>query len=321
MRRLMGVIKDRHGTYYAQQRVPEPLQAAVARVLNNGKRKQVFLKKSLGTKILKEANVRAKPVQMGFDQIIRRATELVAAKSAPKPTKRQSLNPAEITRMTEAFFGKLLAEDEEMRFGGRASVVRFVEWMRRNKDPDFVLPYPLESVPEFGISPERLADYRQQNADALTTARELLATGDIRSIIEDEMALLFAEFDIELDRKSPSYRELGTHLLRPTSALSKQSTSATRASPSRPLSSPLVSPPVPPVVPRCVRRWRAGRKSARGLKTPYRNTRVPSRCSSTSTEILLWQGLSAATRASFERRLCSCQGHAAARCSKRGYAT
>jgi integrase len=210
----MGVIKDRHGTYYAQRRVPEPLQAAVARVLNNGKRKQVFLKKSLGTKILKEANFRAKPVQMSFDQTLRRAAEFVAAKSAPpKTTKRQSLNPAEITRIAEALIGRWLAWDEEQRFNSRASVARFAEWMRRNEDPDFVLPYPLESVPKFGISPDRFEGLRQQHAEALANARELLARGDI-SIIEVEMGLLLGEFDIDLDRKSPSYHELGMHLLR-----------------------------------------------------------------------------------------------------------
>jgi hypothetical protein len=32
MRALTGLIKDRHGTYYAQRRVPGHLQAAVARV-------------------------------------------------------------------------------------------------------------------------------------------------------------------------------------------------------------------------------------------------------------------------------------------------
>ena len=31
MRALMGLIKDRHGTYYARHKVPERLQAAVAR--------------------------------------------------------------------------------------------------------------------------------------------------------------------------------------------------------------------------------------------------------------------------------------------------
>ena len=38
VRVLMGVIKDRHGTYYARKTIPskpEGLQAAVARVLDN----------------------------------------------------------------------------------------------------------------------------------------------------------------------------------------------------------------------------------------------------------------------------------------------
>jgi hypothetical protein len=49
----MGIIKDRHGTFYIQRRVPERLQEAVARVLNADETRRVFLKKSLGTKSLK----------------------------------------------------------------------------------------------------------------------------------------------------------------------------------------------------------------------------------------------------------------------------
>jgi hypothetical protein len=56
----MGLMRDRHGTYYARQKVPERLQAAVARVFDQGKDRQSFLKKSLGTKDLKAANIRAK---------------------------------------------------------------------------------------------------------------------------------------------------------------------------------------------------------------------------------------------------------------------
>jgi hypothetical protein len=66
MRALMGVIKDRHGTYYAQQKVLERLQKAVALVLGNGRPRQANLKKSLGTKDLKTANLVAKPVQVRF---------------------------------------------------------------------------------------------------------------------------------------------------------------------------------------------------------------------------------------------------------------
>jgi hypothetical protein len=46
-RALMGLIKDRHGTYCAQQKVPTRLQAAVAQVLGKGKPRQAYLKKSL----------------------------------------------------------------------------------------------------------------------------------------------------------------------------------------------------------------------------------------------------------------------------------
>ncbi|HLN36407.1 MAG TPA: DUF6538 domain-containing protein, partial [Xanthobacteraceae bacterium] len=66
MRAMMGVIKDRNGTYYARRKVPDRLQATVAGLMDNGKAKQVWLKKSLGTKTLSDANVRAKPVQMEF---------------------------------------------------------------------------------------------------------------------------------------------------------------------------------------------------------------------------------------------------------------
>nr|WP_291577401.1 DUF6538 domain-containing protein [Bradyrhizobium sp.] len=69
VRALMGLMKDRHGTYYARVKVPDRLQEAVARVLDNGKDRQSFLKKSLGTKDLKAANVRAKPIQAGFDRV------------------------------------------------------------------------------------------------------------------------------------------------------------------------------------------------------------------------------------------------------------
>jgi integrase len=211
MRALMGLIKDRHGTYYAQQKVPERLQVAVARVLGGGKPKQAYLKKSLGTKDLRTANVRAKPVQMEFDRVLREAAALAAPKI--KQPLRSSLNAAEITRMAEALYGKLLADDEAFRFGGRAHVAKTVEWVRRNEDPSFKLPYPLERLREHGWQPEQLARQREHMAHELETMREALALGDITAV-EDDVALLLAEFDIELDRKSSSYRELGTQALR-----------------------------------------------------------------------------------------------------------
>jgi hypothetical protein len=67
MRIWMGLIRDRHGTYCARKKVPKGLEASVAQVLANGKLRQRWLKKSLGTKSPHEAKVRAKPVLIDFD--------------------------------------------------------------------------------------------------------------------------------------------------------------------------------------------------------------------------------------------------------------
>jgi integrase len=208
----MGLIKDRHGTYCAQQKVPARLQAAVAQVLGNGKARQVYLKKSLGTKDLKAANVRAKPVLAGFDRVIRDATAIASQAPAP-PAMRSSLNAAEIQRMSEALYGKLLADDEAFRFGGRAFVAERVEWLRRNEDPNFQLPYPIESVREYGWHPEQLAQQKENMVHELATMQEALALGDITAVVDD-VALVLADFQINLDHRSASYRELGMQVLR-----------------------------------------------------------------------------------------------------------
>ena len=123
MRALMGLHKDRHGTYYARHRVPLRLQNAVARVLDNGKSKQVWLKRSLGTKVLTEANVRGKPVQMEFDRIIAEAE----AQLKERPI-RTSLTEIEIKRIAEYFYAHELAADEELNSGrtleGRTTCTR-----------------------------------------------------------------------------------------------------------------------------------------------------------------------------------------------------
>src|SRR5581483_9556401 len=134
-------------------------------------------------------------------------------KDATKPVKRQSLNPTEIARMTEAFFGQMLADDEAWRFGGRAHVARSVEWIKRNEDPEYEPPYPLESVPEYGWGSEQLARQKEYLADDLASAREYLAMGDI-SAVQEQVALLLWQFDINLDTGSPSYRELAMNVLR-----------------------------------------------------------------------------------------------------------
>jgi hypothetical protein len=72
----MGIIKDRHGTYYVQKRVPEHLQEAVAHVLDADEPRRVFLKKSLGTQSPKEAKAAAPHVVADFNRIIGQAEAL-----------------------------------------------------------------------------------------------------------------------------------------------------------------------------------------------------------------------------------------------------
>jgi hypothetical protein len=208
---LMGVIKDRNGTYCAQQKVPPRLQAAVARVLGNGKPRQAYLKKSLGTKDPKAANVRAKLVLAGFDRVISDATAIALQAAAPaKP--RGSLNAAEIARMSEALFGKLLADDEAGRFGGRAYMAD-VEAQLRRQGVEFTPLYPLQALPEFGWSREQLAQQKEHMVHELATMQEALALGDITAVVDD-VSLLLSDFQINLDRNSASYRELGMQALR-----------------------------------------------------------------------------------------------------------
>lgn len=116
MRALMGLITDRHGTYYARHKVPQRLQEAVAHILGNGKSKQVWLKRSLGTKVIREANVRAKPVQMEFDRIIAQAEKQLEARPV-----RTSLSNIEIKRIAEYFYAHELADDEDLRVDTRGS--------------------------------------------------------------------------------------------------------------------------------------------------------------------------------------------------------
>lgn len=211
MRAMRDLIKDRHGTWYAQRKVPERLQAAVARVLNSGRAKQVYLKRSLGTKVLKEANVRAKSVLAGFDRTLHEANERI--RQQPLKTTRSSLNTSEVKRMCEALYVKLLADDEAWRFGGRAQVEKTAAWIRENENPNFELPYPLADVREFGWQPEQLSRQKVNLSEELASMQEALALGDILAV-EDDVALLLADFEIVLDKATPSYRELGAEALR-----------------------------------------------------------------------------------------------------------
>jgi hypothetical protein len=68
MRALMGIVKNRHGSYEARKKVPKRLEEATATVLGVTKQRQSWLKKSLGTKDLREAKHQSKAGAHGVRQ-------------------------------------------------------------------------------------------------------------------------------------------------------------------------------------------------------------------------------------------------------------
>jgi hypothetical protein len=76
--------------------VPKWLEQPTAEVLDNGKSRQIFLKRSLDTKDLREANIRAKPVLTGFDRILAQAEALTVQR--PMSTTREKREIEQITK-------------------------------------------------------------------------------------------------------------------------------------------------------------------------------------------------------------------------------
>ncbi len=184
MRVLMGIIKDRHGTFYVRRKVPEKIQAAVAQTTGTDKPKVSWLKKSLGTKDERQANVRAKPVMMDFDKIIAKAE--ASLKQRPVQS---SLSDTEINRIAAYHYAFMLNEDEEHRAG------------------DF------EDSAEFGLSERRFRKLNESNQIALAASEAALARGDI-TVLGDIVDELLEVHGINLERHSPAFRKLGGAVLR-----------------------------------------------------------------------------------------------------------
>ena len=189
----MGLIKDRHGTYYARHKVPERLQAAVARILDNGKARQVWLKKSLGTKVVAQANVRAKPVQIEFDQLLAKAE----AQLKERPL-RSSLADVEIKRIADFFLASALAVDEQRRITGKGDDPLFVSVDARCAMEALALE------PGRGLSPRTMEAIQNDTAFVLATTEDQLSRGDIR-LIRGEVDELLNVFQINLDPNCADY--------------------------------------------------------------------------------------------------------------------
>lgn len=204
MRVLMGIIKNRHGTYYAQRKVPERLQEAVALVRNAGKPRLVFLKKSLDTKSASQANIRAIPVFLEFNRVLDEAEKLVAAVPV-----RHTLTHHEITMIADYVYASELSDHEKWRVGGRELLREGYEWLLRNADHD-VGPsaFDIDALPEHGVSPDQLDRYKEEVAEALKDHKAALALADT-SAVKDQVEFALSTFRINLAANSPSRPALG----------------------------------------------------------------------------------------------------------------
>ncbi|MDI3470716.1 MAG: hypothetical protein OJF62_002779 [Pseudolabrys sp.] len=213
MRVSMGLIKHPvHGTYYERRKVPERLQAAVAQVLEQGKAKQVWLKRSLGTKDLRAAKVRAAPVRIEFDGIIERAEALLKARPV-----RKHLSDTEIKRIADYFYAHELAADQELREDTRGSDPLFASVQRQLKEAGVEVssPFdasPLSLEPGAGLSTRTLHQIEEDASIVLPAARQALARGDV-SFLSYEVNELLEVFQINLDPSTADYRKLSRVVL------------------------------------------------------------------------------------------------------------
>jgi integrase len=205
----MGVMRDRHGTYYARVKVPTRLQAAVARVLDQGRDSQSFLKKSLGTKDLKAANVRAKPVLAGFDRVFGEAEQLLAVRPM-----RESLSATEIKRLAEIYYAVMLERDETVRREGTGTEPGFqsIAAQLTAAGVEFKTPFAIGALPEAGLSAREVHKRAEHLSWELAVTSEALARGDI-TVIREELEELLDVYQISLDPKCEAYRRLAMAVL------------------------------------------------------------------------------------------------------------
>ena len=214
MRTMPYLIKNSADVWCVQRKVPEPLQAAVARVLGSKKQTQKYLKKSLGTKDRREANRRATHALADLDRTLREA-EALTRQQPSKPTAplRTTLNDAEIKRMGEYVYAKTLAWDERFRFG--RDEFKRIEAEHIRLEGGSIGPWatPYDELPPHGLTPAMLKESREELAESLKDYREALALGDI-SAVEDSIVEALDVFHIDLDRQGVAYPKLGIEILR-----------------------------------------------------------------------------------------------------------
>ncbi len=210
MRTIMGVVKNRFGIYVVRKKVPAGLEEAVARIIGSDKQRASWLQRSLGTRDAKQANTAALPILMDFDATIAKA----AASLNPLP-RRECLSASEIGAMADYHYATVLEEDEELRREGGGSEDLYLSVARQLSEERVKANYSFELQPPraFGLSERELQHNANAVEVALPEARKALARGDI-SFVEEELEELCEIFGFDLNPNSPSYRSLGSAVLK-----------------------------------------------------------------------------------------------------------
>jgi hypothetical protein len=209
MRAMSGVSKNRHGVYYVRKKVPKQLEQPTAAVLGNGKSRQTFLKRTLDTKDLREANIRAKPVLIEFDRVLAQAEALTVQRPV-----RTTLQKREIDQIINYFYAhQLTADDEDRREGGSEQLFQSIAQQLSAAGVEYTTAYQVADPPKFGLSDREMRKRAETVAWTLPPARRALARGDF-SFLRWEIDELLKVFRINLDPNSASYRELGLAMLR-----------------------------------------------------------------------------------------------------------
>jgi integrase len=166
-----------------------------------------WLKKSLGTKVVAQANVRAKPVQMEFDRILAQAE----AQLKKRPL-RTSLSDIEIKRIADFFYAHELVGDGELRMDGRGDDPMYASVHEQLTEAGIEFderydPKSLTLEPGRGLSPRMMEKFREDTEFVLAATQDALARGDIKHI-RYEVDELLKVFQINLDHSCGDYLKL-----------------------------------------------------------------------------------------------------------------
>ena len=125
-----------------------------------------------------------------------------------------SITDGQIKRMAESYHAAMLANDEDERREGTGSEPVFQSVAKQLSDAgiDYRTPFTVGELPDAGLSDREIDKRRDTLEFELAIVPQALARGDI-TVIKEEMDELLYAFQLNVDRKSASYRKLGMAVL------------------------------------------------------------------------------------------------------------